>query len=333
VSDCGPGIARHRRGKGFFYVAPDGKPVRDQSVLARIKSLAIPPAWEDVWICSDPDGHMQATGRDARGRKQHRYHPQWRTVRDETKFHRMVAFAGALPRIRRHVEQDLARPGLPREKILATVVRLLETTLIRIGHEEYARRNGSFGLATLRDRHVRINGSNLRFAFRGKSGVLHAVDLRNRRLAHIVRQSRDLPGYELFQYVDESGARRSIDASDVNDYIRQLAGDEFTAKDFRTWAGTVLAAQALREMTPAGSGTQAKRNLALGVATVAARLGNTKNVCRKCYIHPDIVSAYSEGRLEALLRRGGPSRRSPFGLSPDERAVLRLLEKRRGAAA
>ncbi|HJT19549.1 MAG TPA: hypothetical protein VJ746_03710 [Nitrospira sp.] len=333
VSDCRPGIARRRRGEGFIYVAPDGKPVRDKTVLARIKALAIPPAWRDVWICSDPDGHMQATGRDARGRKQHRYHPQWRTVRDETKFHRMVAFAEALPRIREHVEQDLARPGLPREKILATVVRLLETTLIRIGHEEYARRNGSFGLATLRDRHVRINGSNLRFAFRGKSGVLHAVDLRDRRLARIVGQSRDLPGYELFQYLDESGARRSIDASDVNDYIRQLAGDEFTAKDFRTWAGTVLAAQALRDMIPAGSGTQTKRNLARAVATVAARLGNTKTVCRKCYIHPDIVSAYSEGRLDVPARGARPSRHSPFGLSPEETAVLRLLEKRPRRAA
>ncbi|HEU4684933.1 MAG TPA: hypothetical protein VFS39_10570 [Nitrospira sp.] len=322
VDDRRPGITRSRRGGGFFYLDQNRRPVRDDAVLRRARALAIPPAWQNVWISPDPQGHVQATGRDARGRKQYRYHPRWRAVRDETKFHRMAAFGDALPRIRRHVERDLARPGLPREKILATVVRLLETTLIRVGNDEYARHNDSFGLSTLRDRHVTINGSTLRFSFRGKSGVLHAVDLRDRRLARIVRQSRDLPGYELFQYVDESAARRTIDAGDVNAYLRTIAGDDFTAKDFRTWAGTVLAARALCELSAAASPAEAKRQLVRAVEAVAARLGNTKSVCRKCYIHPAVLEAYTEGRLAAP---GSAARRNSLQLSAEEQAVLRLL--------
>ena len=261
VDDRRPGISRQRRGKGFSYVHIDGRPMCDGETLTRIRSLAIPPAWRDVWICPDPNGHLQATGRDARGRKQYRYHPRWREVRDGNKYERMIAFGRALPLIRSRVQKDLARPGLSREKILATVVRLLELTLIRVGNEEYAKSNDSFGLATMRDRHVQVNGSMLRFQFRGKSGIVHTVDLEDRRLARIVRRSRELPGYELFQYIDEAGERRTIDAADVNAYLKAIAGNEFTAKDFRTWAGTVLAAGALSEFTTADSQAQAKRNV------------------------------------------------------------------------
>jgi DNA topoisomerase-1 len=282
-----------------------------------------------VWICDDPDGHVQATGRDARGRKQYRYHPRWREVRDGNKYERMIAFGRALPFIRRRVEKDLAQPGLPREKILATVVRLLELTLIRVGNEEYARQNESFGLATMRDRHVRVNGSALRFQFRGKSGILHEVDVHDRRLARIVRQSRDLPGFELFQYVDADGERRAIDAADVNAYLKSIAGDEFTAKDFRTWAGTVLAARALRELAIFDSHAQAKRNVLRAVETVAKRLGNTRAVCRKCYVHPEVVNAYLDGTLmESLNRKAGREFRSNLkNLSREEAAVLALLHR------
>lgn len=247
VSDGSPGIVRKKRGQGFYYIGPGGKVLRDATSLRRVRSLVIPPAWKDVWICSDPDGHLQATGRDARGRKQYRYHPRWNQVRDGTKYDRMLTFGRLLPNIRTRVAKDLATPGLSRNKILATVVRLLETTLIRVGNEEYARTNESFGLTTMRDRHVKVNGHSLRFEFRGKSGIRHAVDLTDRRLARIVKESQDLPGYELFQYVDDQGTRRAIDSSDVNAYLQRIAGQEFIAKDFRTWAGTVLAAQALQE--------------------------------------------------------------------------------------
>ena len=329
VDDRGPGISRVRRGQGVGYCGPDGRPIRDGETLARIRSLAVPPAWRDVWICPDANGHLQATGRDARGRKQYRYHPRWREVRDGNKYERMIAFGGVLPLIRKRVQKDLARPGLPREKILATVVRLLEVTLIRVGNEEYAKQNESFGLATMRNRHVRVNGSALRFQFRGKSGVLHAVDLEDRRLARIVRQSRDLPGYELFQYVDADGERRTIDAGDVNAYLKSIAGDVFTAKDFRTWAGTVLAAGALREAAAFGSKAQAKRNVLRAVEAVAKRLGNTTAVCRKCYIHPEVVHAYFDGTLAASLdRKAGLELRSNMrDLSPEEAAVLALLHR------
>jgi len=273
---------------------------------------------------------LQATGRDAKGRKQYRYHPRWRDVRDETKYDRLIAFGKALPRIRARTERDLSRPGLPREKILATVVRLLESTLIRVGNEAYARDNESFGLTTMRDRHAEVSGSTITFAFRGKSGIRHAIDLTDRRLARIVRQSRDLPGYELFQYLDADGERRTIDAADVNGYLKEIAGEEFTAKDFRTWAGTVLAAQGLQEFQAFDSQAQAKRNVVSAIETVAKRLGNTKSVCRKCYIHPAVLTAYMDGSLMDLLSRRVDREltRSLKTLPPEEAAVLALLQER-----
>jgi DNA topoisomerase-1 len=325
VSDAAPGIARRRNGGGFRYHAPGGRALRDEAQLKRIHSLAIPPAWEDVWICPRDDGHLQATGRDARGRKQYRYHPRWREVRDETKYGRMRAFAAALPRIRRRVRQDLALPGLPRDKVLATVVRLLETTRIRVGNEEYARENESFGLTTLRSRQVRVRGSTLEFRFRGKSGVWHELALSDRKLAAIVRRMRDLPGYELFQYLDENGETRSVDSADVNAYIRAIAGEEFTSKDFRTWAGTVLAADALHRIGELGN----------AISEVARQLGNTKAVCRKCYIHPIVIQAFTDGTLaEAMTARSAEAcvarllrRRKPRSLVPALKRSLRKLRR------
>ena len=314
----------------MVYLDPDGKIIRDAETLGRIKSLAIPPAWREVWICPIAHGHVQATGLDAKGRKQYRYHPRWREVRDETKYDRMLVFARVLPKIRRRVERDLARPGLPREKILATVVRLLETTLIRVGNEEYVRQNDSFGLTTMRDRHVDVSGATLKFEFRGKSGIAHAIDLTDRRLAKIVKRSQDLPGYELFQYIDEQGGRHSIDASDVNAYLKEIAGEEFTAKDFRTWAGTVLAARALQEFQAFDSKAQAKRNVVQAIESVAKRLGNTKAVCRKCYIHPAVIDLYMDGSLLQTLARRVKKElaRSLHGLPAEEAAVLALLQQR-----
>jgi DNA topoisomerase I len=329
VGDRQPGIARKANGKGFIYAGPDGTPVKDAETLRRIRSLVIPPAWQDVWICPHSDGHLQATGRDAKRRKQYRYHSRWREVRDGNKYERMIAFGKQLPVIRRRVGRDLARPGLPRQKILATVVRLLEVTLIRVGNEEYAKHNDSFGLATMRDQHVSVNGSNVRFEFRGKSGISHSIELHDRRLARIVRRSRDLPGYELFQYIDEEGVRRTIDSADVNTYLHDIAGAEFTTKDFRTWAGTVLAARALREFSAFDSQAQAKRNVLRAVEAVAKQLGNTKAVCRKCYIHPDVLDAYLDGRLADMLDRhaGRELRSNLHRLPPEEAAVLALLHQ------
>jgi len=331
IRDQGPGIVRKQRGKTLYYLRPNGAVIREETCLRRIRSLVIPPAWRDVWICIDPQGHLQATGRDARGRKQYRYHPQWNDVRNETKYDRMLTFGRLLPRIRRRVAADLRRSGLPRDKILATVVRLLEATLIRIGNEEYARTNESFGLTTLRDRHVKVKGSTLRFEFRGKSGIRHSMDITDRRLARIVKQSQDLPGYELFQYIDEAGECRSITSSDVNGYLQRIAGQEFTAKDFRTWAGTVLAARALREYADhCESITKAKRNVAAAIGAVAMQLGNTKAVCRKCYVHPEIVQAYLDGTLlnslSRTMRKESP--RSLQHLPPEEAAVLNFLRER-----
>lgn len=314
----------------MVYFGVDGEQIRDAEVLARIKSLAIPPAWRDVWICPIAHGHLQATGFDARGRKQYRYHPRWREVRDETKYDRMLMFANVLPKIRARVERDLSQSGLPRNKILATVVRLLETTLIRVGNEEYARQNESFGLTTMRDRHVNVSGATLKFAFRGKSGITHAIDLTDRRLAKIVKKSQDLPGYELFQYLDEDGISRSIDASDVNAYLKETTGEEFTAKDFRTWAGTVLAARALQEFQAFDSQAQAKRNVIQAIESVAKRLGNTKAVCRKCYIHPAVITQYMDGMLLQTLNRRVKKEftHSLHRLSAEEAAVLTLLQQR-----
>ena len=330
VTDEMPGIRRKRAGKGFIYRGPDGQTIRDPKELARFKALGIPPAWTDVWICPNPRGHLQATGRDARGRKQYRYHPRWREVRDETKYERMLAFAQALPHIRRRAEEDLKLPGLPRRKVLATVVRLLEKTLIRVGNEEYARTNKSFGLTTMRDRHVKVEGATLRFSFKGKSGVRHDVEVTDRRLARIVQRSQELPGQELFQYVDDDGQRQTIDSGDVNDYLREISGADFTAKDFRTWAGTVLAAMALQEFEAFDSAAQAKKNVVRAIERVAERLGNTPSVCRKCYVHPIVIDAYLDGSmLETLKDRAEEELAESLGeLDPEEAAVMTLLQQR-----
>jgi DNA topoisomerase-1 len=282
--------------------------------LARIRSLAIPPAWTDVWICPLANGHLQATGFDARHRKQYKYHPRWREARDETKYDRMIAFARALPRIRRRARHDLALPGLPRDKVLATIVRLLETTRMRVGNEEYARENDSFGLTTLRTRQVRVQGSTMQFKFRGKSGVWHRFAHSDRTLARIVRRMRDLPGYELFQYVDGDGETRSVDAADVNAYLKEIAGDDFTSKDFRTWAGTVLAAEAFHRL----GDKRTKNDVAQAIEQVARQLGNTKAVCRKCYIHPAVIDAHADGSLARVMNGGNP-----------EACVQRLISRRR----
>ena len=311
-----PGIKRMGSPGRFRYVGPDGRTV-SSAELTRIKSLVIPPAWTDVWICPNPRGHLQATGRDARGRKQYRYHPGFRRLREEVKYNRLPAFAQALRRIRRRTAADVRRRGLPRAKVLAAAVQLLEKTLIRIGNEEYARANGSVGITTMRDRHATIRGESVRFEFRGKSGKSHAVDLHDARLARIVKACRDLPGYELFQYVDQNGERQTIGSEDVNAYLRDISGDDFTAKDFRTWAGTVLAAQALARLSRFKSQTEAKRNVMQAIAAVADRLGNTRAVCRKAYIHPAVLAAYMDGRpiatdeagVVGMIRRAGRSRR------------------------
>jgi DNA topoisomerase I len=327
VSDEGPGIARRRVGSGFSYRLPAGGAVRDTAVLRRIRSLAIPPAWRQVWICPHADGHIQATGRDEKGRKQYRYHPRWREVRDAAKYAHMVEFAHALPAIRARVEADMRRPGLPREKVLATVVHLLESTLIRIGNDDYAERNRSYGLTTLRTRHVEVDGSELRFAFKGKSGKTWRLGLSDRRVARIVRACQDLPGQELFGYLDDGGTPRDVTSADVNAYLREISGRDVTAKDFRTWAGTVLAAIALREFERFDGQAAAKRNIRAAIERVAARLGNTPTICRKCYVHPEVLGCYMEGALvleveaEALAElRDDVSR-----LRPEEAAVLALL--------
>jgi DNA topoisomerase I len=329
VSDTMPGIRRKRAGKGFSYLGQDGKTIHDAKELARIRSLAIPPAYTDVWICPIPNGHIQATGRDARGRKQYRYHPKWREVRDETKFGRMLAFSEVLPQIRERVDQDLARQGLPREKVLATVVRLLECTRIRVGNDEYTRANRSFGLTTLQDRHVEISGSNLRFEFRGKSGKTHSVSLSDRRLARIVQRCQALPGEDLFQYLDEEGVRQTVGSGDVNDYIREISGQEFTAKDFRTWAGTILAVAALTEVGAWDSERQAKSNVLQAIDRVAEQLNNTRAVCRKYYVHPAVFESYLAGTMLEALQNGtkeaAKNATAKKELSPEETAVVRLI--------
>lgn len=334
VYDTRPGIRRRRYGKGFRYIGIDGAVINDAEVLGRIKSLAIPPAWTDVWICNNPNGHLQATGRDAKGRKQSRYHPRWREVRDEAKYERMLLFAEALPKIRAHVENDLARPGLPREKVLATVVRLLETTYIRVGNEEYARTNHSYGLTTMRNRHVTVSGSTVRFCFEGKSGVKHRIDVNDRKLAKIVKRCYDVPGYELFQYLDEEGNPHSIDAADVNEYLKMITDQPFTAKDFRTWAGTVMASMVLQEFEAAKTQTEAKRNVVAAIKRVAAELGNTPAVCRKCYVHPAVLERYlTGGGASAVKQAVAEAKEDTSALRPEEMALLDLLSERMKAAA
>lgn len=331
VSDDGPGISRRSgRGGAFRYVSAQGRNVADSATLARIRHLAIPPAWSEVWICSQANGHIQATGRDVRGRKQYRYHADWRATRDDTKFNRMLAFGRALPRIRRRVGRDLRRSGLGREKVLAAMVRLLETTLIRVGNEEYAKQNHSFGLSTMRDRHVAIDHGDLHFSFRGKSGKQHRVDLHDARLARIVRKTQELPGQELFQYLDADGRHQPVSSTDVNEYLRAIAGQEFSAKDFRTWAGTVLAALALREFQHFDSHAEAKRNLVAAIESVARRLGNTPAICRKCYVHPIVMESYLDGKTVELLKtRTEEVLKHDFaGLRAEEAAVLAFLQSR-----
>jgi DNA topoisomerase I len=333
VTDSRPGITRKKAGKGFRYIGPDGQTVKDEETLGRIKSLAIPPAWTEVWISPNEKGHIQATGRDDKGRKQYRYHPKWHEVRDDTKFYRMLAFGKALPRIRRRVEKDLALPGLPRDKVLATVVRLLETTLIRVGNEEYARTNRSFGLTTMRNRHVTVQGSELRFKFKGKSGKTHSIGIKDRRLAQIVRRCQELPEQELFQYIDDDGARCTIDSSDVNAYLKEISGEEFTAKDFRTWAGTVLAAMALQEMEAVDTQARAKKNVVAAIERVAERLGNTPAICRKCYVHPEVIKSYTDGTLLDIMKQKAEKELAEElgDLPPEEAAVLAFLHRRMAA--
>src|SRR3989440_201163 len=322
VSDLRPGIRRKRAGRAFSYLHPDGGVVRDREALRRIQRLVIPPAWTDVWICPDPRGHVQATGRDARGRKQYRYHARWREVRDAVKYDRMLAFAQALPKIRERSDRDLERSGMPREKVLAAIVRLLEETRIRVGNEEYRKENGSFGLTTLRNRHAEVIGADVHFSFRGKSGKLHRVDLQDRRLARIVKRFLEIPGQELFQFLDESGEAKPIDSADVNAYLRDISGEDFTAKDFRTWAGTILAAPFLRETLTRPNTRGAKKQLVHAIARVADELGNTPAVCKKGYVHPAVIAAYLAGGLKPVKEKDDVD---PYKLSPEERSLLALL--------
>jgi DNA topoisomerase-1 len=330
VHDDRPGIRRAPDKDGFRYLDARGELVDDEATLKRIKALAIPPAWQDVWICPQANGHLQATGRDARGRKQYRYHAKWREVRDEVKYERMIKFGKALPQIRKEVDRALGLPGLPREKVLATIVYLLEATMMRIGNDEYARENKSYGLTTLRNRHVKIEGSEVEFRFRGKSGVFHDVKVNDRRLARIIQRTRDLPGQDLFQYLDQDGETHTIGSADVNDYLRSITGEEYTAKDFRTWSGTVLAAIALQEFEKFDSEAQAKKNVVRAIETVAEKLGNTPSVCRKCYVHPAVLDSYMDGTMvEGLLARAEETLAEDLqDLEPEEAAVLAMLQQR-----
>jgi len=326
VSDDHPGIRRKRAGTGWSYAGLDGRPIRDRITLGRIRALAIPPAWTDVWICADSHGHLQATGRDARGRKQYRYHKRWHAVRDETKYERMILFGSTLPRIRGRVDKDLSLPGLPRDKLLATIVALLEASLIRVGNDEYARTNRSFGLTTLQNRHVDIKGAHIHFNFRGKGGKQHTIKVNNRRLARLVKRCRELPGQDLFQYEDEAGEPQPISSADVNEYLQHIADQEFTAKDFRTWAGTLLAATRLTESGCTESTAEVKSVIARAVEQVARQLGNTPAICRKCYIHPSVLEAYQEPKLFALWEKALAGATDEDELSREERALLQFLE-------
>lgn len=330
VTDAEPGIARVKHGKLFRYIGPDGRVVRDDKTMGRIRSLAIPPAWTEVWICPRADGHIQATGRDARKRKQYRYHADWQRVRDEAKFDRLMAFGRLLPKIRRAIDRDMSRPGIGRRKVLATVVHLLETTLIRVGNREYVRANKSFGLTTLQDRHVSIKGSRIYFKFKGKTGKEWRLEHTHARVARIVRSCQDLPGQHLFQYEDDEAEVRKVTSQDVNAYLRDITGLPVSAKDFRTWAGTVMAAMALREFDKVDSQAAAKANIRAAIEAVAQRLGNTATICRKCYVHPEILTCYLEGALRDVL--GRKVRKELKGeiaaLPPEEAATLALLHAR-----
>lgn len=330
VSDEKPGYTRKRRGKKFTYFDTDGKEIRDEVRILRLNRLAIPPAYTDVWICPSPNGHLQATGRDDRGRKQYRYHERWREERDENKYEKMVIFAQVLPKIRRRINKDLKLPGLPRQKVLATVVQLLERTFIRVGNEEYAKENKSFGLTTMRNRHVDVKGATVRFRFRGKSGKEHDIDTEDRRVARIMRKLQELPGQEVFQYLDEAGERHQVTSDDVNTYLKEITGEEFTAKDFRTWAGTVMAAMALQAQEAFENKSQARKNVKDAIKAVAKVLGNTPTVCRKCYVHPAVLETYLDGNLiEGLKKQTEKKLADSLGdLRADEAAVLSFLQER-----
>ncbi|WP_375460503.1 DNA topoisomerase IB [uncultured Enterovirga sp.] len=330
VSDEKPGITRRKTGKGFYFIGRDGKRITDEKTLERIRKLAIPPAYANVWICPSPNGHLQATGRDAKGRKQYRYHQKFREVRDSTKYEHMLEFAKGLPEIRETVAKHMAMKGLSREKVLATVVYLLENTLIRVGNDDYAKDNKSYGLTTLKNRHVKVEGTEMRFRFKGKSGKEWNLAFKDRRIAKIVRECQEIPGQELFQYLDESGERRDVTSSDVNDYLREITGRDITAKDFRTWAGTVLAAMALHEFETFDSDARAKKNVRAAIESVSSRLGNTPTICRKCYVHPEVVHSYMQGEmlLEVKKQVEDELRNELGGLKPEEAAVLTLLEGR-----
>lgn len=322
VSDALPGFTRRRRGQNFSYYDTESNRIRDQQTLERIHKLALPPAWTDIWICPLAHGHLQASGRDARGRKQYRYHDKWREVRDQGKYERMLQFGKALPRLRQIVAEDLKKPGLPRDKVVATVVDLLDKTRIRIGNREYAKNNNSYGLTTLRNRHIHVDGARIQFEFKGKSGVMHRIQLHDRRLARIIKKCQDLPGHELFQFMDDEGQRRSIGSADVNHYLFANTGETFTAKDFRTWHGTLIAARALMRLSRFSSESEAKRNILQAIDEVAEHLGNTRTICRKCYIHPDVLSAYQEGQLIERLGAGEATLEGEL----DESAILHFLE-------
>ena len=332
VNDDDPGLTRKKSGANFSYVDPNGKVVRDKATLERIKSLAIPPAWTDVWICADAEGHLQVTGRDAKGRKQYRYHPQWSRVRDETKYERAALFGEALPGIRKRVNHDLNLDGLSRERVLATLVRLLELTFIRVGNSEYAKSNKSFGLTTLQDRHVQIAGANVVFKFRGKSGKSHEVRLTDRKLAQLIKRCRDVPGQDLFQYLDDTGTRHSVRSTDVNEYLRSIAANDFTAKDFRTWAGTLLASSALLEQHEA-DGKFTKAATLRAVEAVAGQLGNTPSVCRKCYIHPSILKAFEDDAMRLRFVKESAKKKRDGGLTHEESALLRFLKSKEVSAS
>lgn len=328
VSDDQPGYTRQAKNGDFEYFDTEGKPIQDEQRLLRIKRLAIPPAYTQVWICPSPNGHIQATGRDARCRKQYRYHERWRAARDENKYDRMLIFGKALPKIRKRVEQDLSLPGLPRKKVLAAIIQLLERTFIRVGNEEYARDNKSFGLTTMQDRHVDVKGSKMRFRFRGKRGINHEVDVTDRRIAKIVLKLQDLPGQDLFQYINEEGEVRDITSQDVNEYLREITGEDFSAKDFRTWAGTVLAAIALNAIGAFESKKQAKSNIKEAITAVAKMLGNTPAICRKCYVHPAVLETYLDGKSIAGLREGtAEALENPnIDFRAGETAILKFLQ-------
>jgi DNA topoisomerase-1 len=330
VNDEAPGIRRKTHGKSFRYVLPDGKPVKDAATIERIRKLAIPPAYVDVWICARKDGHLQATGRDAKGRKQYRYHPQFRELRDSTKYDHMLEFAAALPKVRARIDEHMAMRGLPREKVLATVVRLLETTMIRVGNADYAKQNKSYGLTTLRDRHVTIEGAELKFQFKGKSGKTWRLKIKDRRIAKVVKASQDLPGQHLFQYINDAGEQREVTSGDINAYLKEISGADITAKDFRTWNGTVLAAVALTEYEKVDSQAAAKRNVRAAIEAVSARLGNTPTICRKCYVHPEIVESYLTDELsrEVLESVEKELRGNLSDLRPEEAVVRAFLQRR-----